>query len=278
MYIVTGKTGTPHVNGADDAAFNAGVAGLGDWVLSNKALTAVQSANGQVQLGSAEIVIDGVHARIETNEVATVSPADPGMKRIDVIVARYERTSAGIESVSLAVVQGTPAASGPAVPTIRTGSLYNGATQRDMALVQVAMDASNIESITVVARQLPALKDLVNAAAIPGDSGWINATLASGVAHVANDNVCYRKAGHTVQIAGTCSITGMDVDKTLFTLPAGYRPEKTVRAMVPMTGWGHAKLAIGTNGNVVLQVCVSQTGAKMTGTIAWVAPHVTFTV
>lgn len=160
MYIVTGKTGEPHVTGADDAAFNAGVFGNGDFILSNTTFKATMTAPGQIKLDKAEIVMGGVHGRITGSEVLTINSAAQGKKRIDTIVARYRMESNGLESMEVAVVQGTPVDSDPVAPALNEGNIYAGAEIHEMALVNVLVETVNITKIDVVAKKAKTVGDI----------------------------------------------------------------------------------------------------------------------
>lgn len=150
MYIVTGKTGTAHVTGEDDAAFNSGVCGTGCYVLPNTTFRATLGQNG-VTLGKADLCMKGVFARVDGTEVVPIAAAPQGLERHDLIVARYLMDSEGIESVTPAVIQGT-AATSPRLPDYNDGDYYNGATTFDMPLVDVWMKGPTIYRATVIAK------------------------------------------------------------------------------------------------------------------------------
>jgi hypothetical protein len=70
------------------------------------------------------------------------------MLRKDLIVAQYMKsTGFGVESMSLAVKRGSPAASSPALPAYTTGSIADGDTLAEFPLYVVNLDGINITSV-----------------------------------------------------------------------------------------------------------------------------------
>ena len=64
--IITGYTSTPHVTSDDAAAFQQGIVGYDDYALaSENQLTAVTVESSRLRLSKAEIVIQGVHVRLD---------------------------------------------------------------------------------------------------------------------------------------------------------------------------------------------------------------------
>lgn len=151
MEIITGSTGINHVTSADDRALHAGTIGLGNYVLNigNKLAATINSSN-VVRIGSGDIVMNGCHARIrygEYEDVTINSTGSDGMKRIDLIVARYKRIG-NIESVSLEVIEGAPAAS-PSAPTDEYigKNILENETIADMLLYEVTIDGYAVASV-----------------------------------------------------------------------------------------------------------------------------------
>lgn len=150
MDIITGSTGTNHVTSADDRALHAGMAGLGNYVLNigNKLAANINSSN-IVRIGSGDILLNGCHARIrygDYEDVSFNSTGSDGMKRIDLIVARYKRVG-NIESVTLEVIEGTPSAN-PVAPTDEYAgkSIIENETIADMVLYEVTIDGYAVVS------------------------------------------------------------------------------------------------------------------------------------
>ena len=70
------------------------------------------------------------------------------MQRKDLIVARYSKVaSTGVESMTLAVIKGTPAASNPATPAYNTGLIADGDSPVDFPLYKVNLNGISITSV-----------------------------------------------------------------------------------------------------------------------------------
>ncbi len=145
IQIVTGYTGTAHIKSAHDRTRNAGVVGTGSYVLKvgNQLAARMQSAN-TLRIVDGDLMMQGVHATIEagTHEDLTVENGTQGMKRNDIVVARYERLSGEpkTESVKLKVIKGAPSASEPEDPKHAEGDILKGDLVAEMPLYRVPID------------------------------------------------------------------------------------------------------------------------------------------
>lgn len=164
MKIVTGRTGTPHITSDDDRANNAGTYGKHYYVLNiNDCLSAEIISANEVKLNSGELMLQGTHARIEygDSETVTIADGESGYKRIDLIVARYIKSS-GFESVQLAVIKGTPAKNNPSVPDRQSTNILHGASIYEMPLYKVIIDGVNLTKVERAFPIVPSLNDLDN--------------------------------------------------------------------------------------------------------------------
>ena len=159
MNIITGYGGQPHIYPHHDRETNIGIFGDGTHILdvgSQMAATVI-SAN-EVQIADGLLVAEGCTAEVArgTTESMTIENGEQGKKRIDLIVARYTRDSGtAVESMALAVIKGTSAASNPAVPSYNTGTIADGDSPVDFPIYQVNIDGISITSVN-------ALVDTVN--------------------------------------------------------------------------------------------------------------------
>lgn len=153
MKIITGKTATEHVNSEDDRGLYAGIFGSGSYILNTgtKFQTSIESST-TIRINSGDLVHQGCHARIPYDEYdeVTIDAGTTGYKRIDLIVARYER-NAGLESMTLVAIKGQPAVSDPVAPDYNNGNILEGANISDMPLYRVMLDGVNIESVSNMA-------------------------------------------------------------------------------------------------------------------------------
>lgn len=166
MRIVTGYTGTPHITSNDDQGLLQGIFGTGGYILPvrSKFAATLISAN-EVQIGDGEGVFQGVHFRIEpeTTESVTIENGSQGMSRIDLICVRYEKdVDTGVESVSLVVLKGTPAASSPTAPTPTTGNILEGDLLAEMPLYKVEIVNLAVDSVALMASVEPSISTLNN--------------------------------------------------------------------------------------------------------------------
>ena len=189
MEIITGYTGKPHVTSEQDRDVNIGVVGKGSYVLqTGMQLAAEVSSNNEIKIRDGVLMHQGCTASIKKNtyDSLIIINGSQGMKRIDLIVARYEKNQDnGIESLDLKVIQGTPAESTPTVPEYTEGDIQAGDYVADMPMYQVNINGLNItevKKVCEVAPDIDALKKEIaelNSKMMAGDyavidlSGWI---------------------------------------------------------------------------------------------------------
>ena len=162
MKIVTGRTGTPHITSDDDRANNAGTYGRKYYVLNiNDCLSHEIISSNEIKINSGELMIQGTHARIEygTSESVNIDDGQSGYKRIDLIVARYQKMS-GMESVLLKVIKGTPATSNPTTPERNKENILKNGSICDMPLYKVHIDGVNITEVEQVFTIIPSSSEL----------------------------------------------------------------------------------------------------------------------
>ena len=143
----------------------------------------------------------GVEFRVEygTHDDVAIDNGSQGMNRIDLVCARYQKDgSTGIESMTWAVVKGTPSSGTPSAPPYTTGDIIEGATDVYFPMYKVTLTELN-----AVAENLC---DVLTAAA---DNQETIASLPKAI----------RKS--TMVVNGTSKD-----DVTLWTVPAGYDLEQ----------------------------------------------------
>lgn len=166
MEIITGYTGKPHVTSEQDRDVNIGVVGEGSYVLqTGMQLAAEVSSNNEIKIRDGVLMHQGCTASIKKNtyDSLTIINGSQGMKRIDLIVARYEKNQDnGIESIDLKVIQGTPAESNPAAPQYTEGDIQAGDYVADMPMYQVIIEGLNITEVKKMFKVIGSNKDLSN--------------------------------------------------------------------------------------------------------------------
>ena len=164
MEIITGYTGKPHVTSEQDRDVNIGVVGEGSYVLqTGMQLAAEVSSNNEIKIRDGVLMHQGCTASIKKNtyDSLTIINGSQGMKRIDLIVARYEKNQDNrTEGLDLKVIQGTPAESNPVVPEYTEGDIQAGDYVADMPMYQVIIDGLNITEVKKVFEVAPGIDAL----------------------------------------------------------------------------------------------------------------------
>lgn len=122
--IVDGMTGTKHISSDDLAALNTATVGKASCVLKygNDFSLTMASANAAT-LGTGVGMVGGKRFWNQAPVQLVVETGAQGQKRNDLVVARYAKTSAGIESIMPVVVKGTPTTGTPADPAVAANDL-----------------------------------------------------------------------------------------------------------------------------------------------------------
>lgn len=164
MEIITGYTGKPHVTSDQGRDVNIGIMGEGSYVLqTGMQLAAEVSSNNEIKIRDGVLMHQGCTASIKKNtyDSLTITNGSQGMKRVDLIVARYEKNQDnGIESLDLKVIQGTPAESNPAAPQYTKGDIQAGDYVADMPMYQVIIEGLNITEVKEMFKVIGSNKDL----------------------------------------------------------------------------------------------------------------------
>lgn len=175
--IVDGMTGTKHISSDDLSALNIATIGKADCVLDygdNFKLT-MASANNAT-LGTGVGMVGGKRFWNQAATSLTVQSGTQGQKRNDLVVARYAKTSAGIESITPVVVKGTPSTGTAADPAT---------TSNDLKLWRIPLDGISVGTPVKLfnpATPLATLGDSVSTAVI--DCGITQ--ISAGVCKVGN--------------------------------------------------------------------------------------------
>lgn len=151
MEIITGYVGKKHVTSEQERDVNQGIVGPGSYVLkTGMQMEAEVSSNNEIKIRDGVLMHQGCAASIKKNtyDSLTIINGSQGMKRIDLIVARYEKNRDDeTERLGLKVIQGTPAESNPAVPEYTEGSIQAGDYIADMPMYQVIINGLNITEV-----------------------------------------------------------------------------------------------------------------------------------
>lgn len=150
MKIITGYTGTDHVNAEDDAQLHRGAFGAGKYVLSDGSKLSYELlANNMIRIRDGGIMYNGIHALVENYEDVQIANGQQGITRTDVLVARYTKDElTDVASVGLVMITG--AANASAVPL-----------ETDFPLYKIVLNGVNIASVTPLFDVLMPMEEMV---------------------------------------------------------------------------------------------------------------------
>ena len=159
MNIITGYVGEPHVTSQQERNTNIAIFGNDARIIGgvNSELEATVVSANLVEISDGMIVCEGCTAEIPrgTNDSLVIENGEQGMKRIDLIVARYTRNAnTGAESMELVVIKGTSAASDPVEPSYNTGLIADGDSPVDFPIYQVNIDGISITSVDPLVKKV----------------------------------------------------------------------------------------------------------------------------
>ena len=192
MHLVTGYAGQKHVKAADHGAFNTALLGSGQFVLGKgNRFSATVISNNLIRVADGDIYMQGRHIRLDEGTYVdlAIENGAQGVKRNDLIVARYSRNSAtAVEEVNLVVIKGTAAASNPVDPSYTSGDIIEDHAEiNDLPLYRVPIDGLNVGSLVplfnVFEQTVPEIYDLVVANKKATDTSISNHTKNSSNPH-----------------------------------------------------------------------------------------------
>lgn len=251
--IVDGMTGTKHISSDDLSALNIATIGKADCVLKygdDFALT-MASANSAT-LGTGVGMVGGRRFWNQAPTSLTIQSGTQGQKRNDLVVARYEKTSAGIESITPVVIKGTPTTGTPADPEV---------TADDLKLWRIPLDGINAGTpvrLTKVVMPLSVVQWYAERATY--DSGWYAVYKDDSI------DIRVRRFNQTVFLNGKVRNYPITTSwKAITTLPWSFRPDiQTYFA------------GASTDGNNVVQMNIEPDGVLYAKTLGGEVKGVTF--
>lgn len=233
MELITGTKGTPHVTSMQHRSIFEGIIGTESYILKKGGLLEPElGAGNTIQIASGLLCHHGSISEVAPNtyDEVTISNGSQGMQRIDLIVARYTKDpETQVESMSWAVIQGTPAESNPVVPSYESGNMQDGDLTDDCPVFSVELDGIQIVGIS---KLLPVLE--INLATDNVDEGWVTLSPTGNYQAIAAKPPKVRKIGKWVEVTGGVRntvnrIAGSTEETTIgLTLPLEYRPSEMV--------------------------------------------------
>ena len=231
--IVDGMTGTKHISSDDLAALNTATVGKADCVLEygNDFALTMASAN-TATLGTGVGMVGGKRFWNQASTSLTIQSGTQGQKRNDLVVARYAKTSAGIESITPVVIKGTPTTGTPADPNT---------TANDLRLWRIPLNGINAGTPVRLFEPVTPLATL-------GDSVSQTQSFSSG-------GVSATRVGRVCTVSATLSTASVAIPAwssgVIATLPEGMRPPVAVGASA----------FVETDTNRIVPIAVERDGA-----------------
>lgn len=263
--IVDGMTGTKHISSDDLAALNTATVGKANCVLEygNDFALTMTSANAAT-LGTGVGMVGGKRFWNQAAASLTIQSGTQGQKRNDLVVARYAKTSAGIESINPVVIKGTPTAGNPADPNT---------TANDLKLWRIPLNGINAGTPVRLFKPvtpLATLGDSVSRAFEKSEHQYMYGT------NVDNDFVFYRRVGIFVEMFWNFSQSTTTKWKA-GTLPTGYRPNSGFMEPSVLVSSSYvlsnntANVEVRAEGDVTFSCAEAVSGARNIGHSIWIA-------
>ena len=236
--IVDGMTGTKHISSDDLSALNVATIGKADCVLKygDDFKLTMASANSAT-LGTGVGMVGGKRFWNQAATSLTIQSGTQGQKRNDLVVARYAKTSAGIESITPVVIKGTPTTGTAADPDV---------TANDLKLWRVPLDGISVGDPVKLFEPVASLATIGNSVSLYETKNW-------GVVRV----------GVTVYVRATMIIAGIaEGVKCPYVIPDELRPSHAWSAAM-VTEYGGAdnsyRLLVMPDGTIKVQSMSGQT-------------------
>lgn len=251
--IVDGMTGTKHISSDDLAALNTATIGKADCVLEygDDFKLTMASANSAT-LGTGVGMVGGKRFWNQAATSLTIQSGTQGQKRNDLVVARYQKTSAGIESITPLVIKGTPTTGAAADPAT---------TANDLKLWRVPLDGINAGTPVRLFEPVTPLATL-------GESVSQSSLVTLKTSE--NGTCTYKRIGGIVCVMVTLMSTGSGKTAQMGYLPIGCRPPQNV------IGYGYiqgtdviGQTRVDTDGEVTIWCSQANRGAYFSGSVVF---------
>lgn len=151
MELITGTAKTPHVTSTQHRAIYEMIIGEGSYILGKGELLEPElQSNNVLRIRSGMLCHHGSISEVKQNtyDEVNIGNGSQGMKRIDLVVARYAKNpETEIETMTWEVIQGTPAADSPVAPAYTEGNMQDGDLTDDCPLFEVHLDGIQVTEV-----------------------------------------------------------------------------------------------------------------------------------
>lgn len=269
MELIAGYKGKAHVTSTQFRNIMQSIVGTESYIANlGEQLAPELVSNNSIKIrpgvlfhhGGVYEVADGTY-----DEIAIVNGTQ-GMKRIDLVVARYTKNSdTGVEDGEWVVIQGTPVASSPAVPAYTAGNMQEGDLVDDCPMYEVELDGINVTEVRTL---VSVMKNDLNG------EDFAYATMASGYSEGADNNVKLK----VIRFGAFCMLSGRiaflqasEVGSTIATIPSEYAPPMHHRFQLAVYGGETITIGVDADGTIkLLNKSITDGGGTTYGTAWWV--------
>ena len=246
MELATGRRGSPHITSQQDRQKHQGIFGDGAYILNTGNMLApeVQSSN-KIHIKDGALMFQGAlfTVKVGTYDEVTINNGNQGMKRKDLIVARYTYDSSdNIEAGEWAVIQGTPAADNPVVPEVTSGDIQAGDNVVECPVFVVNLDGINVTGVDIIPETMRDMSTLNADLAELRKYDEITPAWGSGTSAVEWSCICKNNRVSLNAIVDKTQTIPANTQWKICTIPSGYRPAEEI--MLPIVI--NKKSAIGT--------------------------------
>lgn len=160
MDISTAHKGKPHISAEMWAELNRGITGNESYVMEGgQKFKSELVSNNLLKIHDGSGMMQGRHVFIPVgqSDELTIENGNQGMKRIDLVVARYTKDeNTKIENTETNIIKGTPSESNPVAPAHIEGDIRAGDMKADWPLYEVELDGISVVEVR------PLFKALMN--------------------------------------------------------------------------------------------------------------------
>lgn len=261
MELILGTAGQPHVTSQQMREIFKMVVGSGSYILnSGEYIEPELQSNQALRIRSGILMHHGGIAEVKQNtyDEVTIGNGTQGMKRIDLVVARYTKDpETEHETMTWVAIQGTPAASDPVAPAYTEGDMQNGDLTDDCPVFEVHLDGIQVTEVVKLVEILDCDLSSLNGnnkvykyaitvkpypAANPGNTLTINI--------YKQNRMCIGYVSWLGSVSNNASIIGE------FTVPTAFCPVYNVCFSAPavtsetILSHGSTRFEIGTDGKL----------------------------
>lgn len=260
--IVDGMTGTKHISSDDLSALNVATIGKANCVLKygDDFKLTMASANSAT-IGTGVGMVGGKRFWNQAATSLTVQSGTQGQKRNDLVVARYAKTGAGIESITPVVIKGTSSTGTAADPAT---------TSNDLKLWRIPLNGISVGTPVKLFNTVASLASLEESVSSETGYHFLYGNSFS------TEHVAYHKKGFLVEMFWDFPQETMQVFNA-GTLPVEFRPAHSflmpaVRTLpTGIVSNNTAEVEVKESGEVVFIAANDMTGGRNIGHCIWIA-------